>query len=129
MTHFRLEPLSKVAALLATAVVSGWLSASPAYAAAHDGRWSVLVITESGTCDPAYRYEVAVGGGKVTYAGPENVDFSGTVAANGAVRVNIRLGEQGAQGAGKLSGSTGQGTWRGTGKNGTCSGRWEAERR
>ena len=102
---------------------------APAAAAIHDGRWSVLVVTERGNCDPAYRYEVAVGAGKVTYAGPENVDFSGTVAASGAVRVTIRLGEQGAQGAGKLSTSTGQGTWRGTGKSGTCSGRWEAERR
>ena len=129
MTRFRPESPSKAVALLATAVVSGWLTAPPAYAAAHDGRWSVLVITEKGDCDQAYRYEVAVGGGKVTYAGPENVDFSGTVAANGAVRVNIRLGEQGAQGAGKLSGGSGGGTWRGTGKNGTCSGRWEAERR
>ena len=128
MTRFRMEPPSKLATFLAAAIVFGWPAPS-AYAATHDGRWSVLVITEQGTCDQAYRYEVAVGGGKVTYAGPENVDFSGTVAANGAVRVNIRLGEQGAQGAGKLAGNTGGGTWRGTGKNGTCSGRWEAERR
>ncbi|MBS0245984.1 MAG: hypothetical protein JSR61_05130 [Proteobacteria bacterium] len=117
--------------LTGTAVIAALALAAiaPAAAATHDGRWSVLVITEQGNCDQAYRYEVAVGAGKVTYAGPENVDFSGTIAASGAVRVTIRLGEQGAQGTGKLSTSTGQGTWHGTGKNGICSGRWEAERR
>ena len=106
-------------------------AAAPVRAATHDGRWSVLVITEQGTCDKAYRYEVAVDGGRIRYAGPENVDFSGNVAANGAdaVKVNIRLGEQGANGAGKLSASTGAGTWKGTGNSGSCAGRWEAERR
>lgn len=104
-------------------------AAAPAHAATHDGRWSVLVITEQGNCDQAYRYEVAVTNGKVRYAGPENVDFSGTVAANGAVKVNIRLGDQGANGAGKLSASAGAGTWKGAGQSGSCSGRWEAERR
>lgn len=102
---------------------------APAQAAPHDGRWSVLVITEKGNCDQAYRYEVAVGDGKVSYAGREQVQFSGTVATSGAVKVNIRLGEQGATGSGQLSGSNGAGTWQGTGSNGSCAGRWEAERR
>ncbi|MCW5689818.1 MAG: hypothetical protein KIT76_14830 [Pseudolabrys sp.] len=104
-------------------------AAAPAQAATHDGRWSVLVVTEQGNCDQAYRYEVAVTNGRIRYAGPEKVDFSGSVAANGAVKVNIRLGEQGANGAGKLSASSGTGTWKGTGNSGSCAGRWEAERR
>ena len=127
MNHFRLEQTFKAAGFLGAAAVVGTMTM--AHAAGHDGRWSVLVVTESGNCDQAYRYEVAVDGGRITYAGAEKVDFSGSVAASGAVSVNIRLGEQGAHGAGKLSTSTGQGTWRGTGKNGTCAGRWEAERR
>jgi hypothetical protein len=105
------------------------VAAAPAKAAPHDGRWSVLVITETGNCDQAYRYEVAVGDGKVSYAGREQVSFSGTVAGTGAVKVNIRLGEQGATGSGKLSGSSGAGTWQGTGSAGACAGRWEAEKR
>jgi hypothetical protein len=130
VTPVALEQSFKAASLLAAAaVVSVWLAAPPAHAAAHDGRWSVLVVTESGNCDQAYRYEVAVDGGRIRYAGPENVDFSGSVAASGAVSVNIRLGEQGAQGTGKLAASNGAGTWKGTGKSGTCAGRWEAERR
>lgn len=105
------------------------VASAPAQSAPHDGRWSVLVITEKGNCDQAYRYEVAVDEGKVSYAGRERVDFSGTVASSGAVKVNIRLGEQGATGSGKLSGASGAGTWQGTGNTGACAGRWEAERR
>jgi len=105
------------------------LISEPALAAPHDGRWSVLVITEKGGCDQAYRYDVAVDDGKVSYAGREQVQFSGTVASGGAVKVTIRLGEQGATGVGKLSGSSGSGTWKGTGNNGACAGRWEAEKR
>jgi hypothetical protein len=111
--------------VLALATASG----VPALAAPHDGRWSVVVITEKGDCDQAYRYEVAVDDGKVSYAGREQVQFSGTVAGNGAVKVNIRLGEQGATGSGKLSGASGTGTWQGTGNSGACAGRWEAEKR
>jgi len=104
-------------------------AAVPAQASPHDGKWSVLIITEKGNCDQAYRYEVAVDDGKLSYAGREQVNLSGTVAGNGAVKVNIRLGEQGATGSGKLAGASGTGTWQGTGNAGACAGRWEAEKR
>ena len=91
---------------------------APARAAPHDEQWSVVIITEKGNCDQAYRYEVAVDDGKLSYAGREQVSLSGTVAGNGAVKVSIRLGEQGATGSGKLSGASGSGTWQGTGNNG-----------
>jgi len=122
-------PHSPAFTRLTLVCVASLIAMASAQAAPHDGRWSVLVITEQGNCDQAYRYEVAVADGKVNYAGREQVSFSGTVAGSGAVSVNIRLGEQGATGTGKLSGSTGAGTWRGTGNSGQCAGRWEAERR
>jgi len=103
--------------------------AATASAASHDGNWSVLIITETGTCDKAYRYNVGVANGEVRYQGEAAVNFNGTVAPNGAVKVNIRLGEQGASGAGRLSNDSGAGTWRGVGSAGECAGRWEAERR
>jgi len=123
--------MPKFSALTRIALVSAvFLTAGvSAKAAPHDGRWSVVVITEQGNCDQAYRYEVAVADGHVNYAGREQVSFSGTVAGTGAVNVTIRLGEQGATGTGKLAGSAGSGTWRGTGNSGQCAGRWEAERR
>jgi hypothetical protein len=122
-------PYSHALKRMALAALVSAIAGASAQAAPHDGRWSVIVITEKGNCDQAFRYEVAVNDGQVRYAGREQVDFSGTVAAGGAVKVNIRLGEQGATGSGKLSGSNGTGTWQGTGSNGACAGRWEAERR
>lgn len=108
----------------------GLVATTPASTAAtHDGSWSVLVITEKGTCDRAYRYSVGVANGQVRYQGDAAVNFNGSVAPNGAVRVNIRIGEQGADGVGRLTATSGAGTWRGVGGTGQCSGRWEAERR
>ena len=31
-----------------------------------DGQWSVLIVTESGTCDRAYRYGVTIRSGNVS---------------------------------------------------------------
>jgi len=98
-----------------------------AFAAVHDGTWSVLIITEKGECDRGYRYEVKVANGQISYAGNAGVDMVGTVAPDGALKVSIKLGEKGASGIGRLSTHTGAGVWRGIGANGSCTGRWEAE--
>ena len=100
-----------------------------ALAAPHDGSWSVLIITEQGTCDRGYRYNVNVSNGHVTYQGDTSVNLSGTVAPSGLVKVSIKFGDKGANGTGHLSGNAGTGIWRGAGSNGGCAGRWEAERR
>lgn len=105
------------------------LNPAAAQAPGFDGPWSVLVITEKGTCDRGYRYEVKVANGKLLYAGDNKVDIDGTVAPGGAVKVSIKLGGQGAQGTGHLSAASGAGIWSGVGSSGACSGRWEAERR
>ena len=103
--------------------------APPAHAAVFDGNWSVLVVTDRGSCDRGYRYEVAVAEGRVTYTGAAAVRIVGTVAPNGAVNVSIRSGRQIASGLGRLSAAAGAGTWQGQGNAGVCSGHWEAERR
>jgi len=102
---------------------------SKAAAATHDGNWSVLIITEKGTCDRGYRYAVNVANGHVRYAGDGSVNLSGTVTPTGLVKVSIRLGDKGASGSGHLRGQSGAGIWHGIGGSGSCSGRWEAERR
>ena len=105
------------------------MPAPAAFAASYDGNWSVLIITEKGTCDRGYRYDVAVADGQVRYQGSAAINFNGTVDPKGAVKVNIRVGEQGASGTGRLSATSGAGAWRGVGNAGECAGRWEAERR
>ena len=72
---------------------------------------------------------MSVADGKVRYQGDASVNMSGTITPAGAVKVDIRLGDKGANGTGRLSGNAGRGTWRGTGPNASCAGRWEAERR
>ena len=100
-----------------------------AWGGAHDGNWSVLVITERGDCDRGFRYDVAIANGRVRYRGDTSVRFNGTVEPSGAVKVSIRVGEQGANGTGRLTADSGTGTWRSAGQDSACAGRWEAERR
>jgi len=76
--------------LLAAAAVGLLPSvAALARSAGYDGRWSVLVITRSGTCDAAYRYGVTVENGAVRYAGESGVDLQGSVDERGRV-LNFR---------------------------------------
>ena len=115
------------AALLVGSATAG--APPAAVAATQDGNWSVLIITEKGDCDRGYRYDVKIANGNVSYQGAAPVDLAGTVASNGAISVSIKSGEKGASGTGRLSTSSGTGTWRGVGSSGSCAGRWEAERR
>jgi hypothetical protein len=96
-----------------------------ATAAAYDGNWSVVIITEKGTCDRSYRYPVRISDGTVGYAGQASFNVSGRVNPNGAVTVKVSRGDRSASGSGKLSGDYGEGSWSG----GECSGIWQAERR
>jgi len=107
-------------------------SLGPVHAAARtnfDGNWSVLIMTSSGPCDPGYRYGLSIRNGRVFYEGSAAVNVDGRVADNGAVRVRLSAGSQGASGEGRLSRDYGSGRWRGTGSSGTCTGTWTAERR
>ena len=116
-------------AFFAVLLLAAAAAKSPALAAAHDGNWSVLIITEKGDCDRAYRYPLGVAGGQVRYTGEAGANVSGTISSGGAVKVSIRMGDKGASGTGQLSGNAGSGTWRGAGGGASCAGRWEAEKR
>jgi hypothetical protein len=94
-----------------------------------DGAWSVLVITDSGNCDAAYRYAVNVRSGVLRYAGDAAIQLNGQVSESGQVRVTIGRGEQSASGSGRLSSSGGSGTWQGKSTKSQCRGHWQAERR
>jgi hypothetical protein len=100
-----------------------------AFAAAFDGDWTVLVITERGTCDRTYSYDVSVSHGNIQYNSYTSVSLHGTISPQGTVTVNIRHFDDIATGSGRLTERTGSGGWRGVGKDGACSGRWQAHRR
>jgi hypothetical protein len=110
-----------VLAVAATGAIVSPATSAPTY----DGLWSVVIVTERGTCDRAYRYPIRISQGSVVNAGDSPVTITGRVGGNGAVTVIVSRGNQRATGSGRLNGAAGTGSWTG----GDCSGRWEAERR
>jgi hypothetical protein len=94
-----------------------------------DGRWSVVIITDAGSCDRAYRYGVRISGGRIHYDGDSAAVINGQVDAHGNVVVSLRYGQSTAGGSGHLSESGGEGRWQGASTSASCSGHWEAERR
>lgn len=94
-----------------------------------DGLWSVLIITEKGTCDRGYRYAVRIQRGVVAHADPASSSFTirGRVSAGGQIKVSVIRGDKRADGSGRMGRTSGSGTWRSA--RGECSGVWTAERR
>ena len=126
MTRFTMinSTFAALTILAATAVPAS----APATARSNfDGHWSVLIVTQKGTCDRAYRYPVKIQNGAVGYAGSASFTVSGQVGDNGAVTVMVARGNQSAKGTGRMAGNDGSGTW--TAGSGECSGTWTAERR
>jgi hypothetical protein len=111
------------ASLIAAVVFAG---ADQAVAAGYDGTWTVLIITQAGSCDQGYSFPVKIAGGRVTSSG--SADITGTVGGGGRVTVRVSKGGSSATGTGKLGATTGAGRWSGRGSAGACSGRWEATR-
>ena len=115
---------------LAAAAFGGVLWAAPAAIAStpYDGTWSVLIVTDAGTCDRGYRYALRIVNGRVTYDDP-SFNIAGHVDAGGHVSVVVSAAGQRANGSGQLSTNSGGGRWNGRSSTSQCSGHWEAERR
>lgn len=114
------------AALCALIAAAATLTATQSFAVpAYDGTWSVLVVTEKGTCDPAYRYPIRISNGTLANAGDAAFNISGKVGQTGAITVTVSAAGKSATGSGRLAGEMGGGLWTG----GSCSGSWTAERR
>ena len=130
MTFLPIATRAVLPAIAATMVLaaSALPAAAPAAARSNfDGQWSVLIVTQKGTCDRAYRYPVRISNGSVGYAGEASFNVSGSVGPNGTVTVMVSKGNQSARGSGQLSGTDGSGRW--VAGSGECSGSWTAERR
>jgi hypothetical protein len=126
--------MTSIFRVLAGTTLAAFLTLSTATAPARaqagfDGLWSVLIATQSGPCDAAYRYPVRISGGRVSYAGGGSFTISGRVSGNGAVSVTVKRGNQSASGTGRLSRTSGSGRWRGRSSSSACAGNWSAERR
>jgi hypothetical protein len=122
-------PLLALPALAATAPRATPKAVPRAAVAAttFDGNWSVLIVTDKGTCDKAYRYPLVIREGAVLYGGKSGFAVDGSVDPKGVVRVRISYSGQSANGTGRLALKSGSGSW--VAGNNACSGRWRAERR
>jgi hypothetical protein len=101
--------------------------ASVAHArSAYDGSWDLAFVTQSGACDPSYNFTVNVSDGIVTH--PNLVKFKGYVAKSGSVRASVTVQDKFASGTGRLSETSGGGSWSGYARSARCSGYWTAQR-
>ena len=121
---------SVIVAGLSALLAAAWLWASPSAVAStrFDGAWSVLIVTDQGTCDRAYRYALRIADGRVYYDDP-SFSVSGGVDGAGRVQVGLSAGGQSANGYGRLFGNYGEGSWSGHSSTSQCYGHWQAERR
>jgi hypothetical protein len=95
---------------------------------AYDGLWTVLIRTNSGPCDPSYRYPARIVGGQLLHADRDlSYEISGVVVSSGAIAVTVNKGIGTATGYGRLHGGSGGGHWSAGGN--TCTGVWTAMRR
>jgi hypothetical protein len=121
MTRFAMFGVATVA--LAAMAAPEAIAATP-----YDGYWSVVIVTQRGACEPAYRSAVSIVNGYVR-GGDGIANVYGRVSRSGRVSVVVTSGTQSARGSGRLRRGTGGGVWAGQGSVGRCSGRWSAQRR
>src|SRR5216683_1924374 len=85
-----------------------------------DGAWSVQITMDQGHCDPINRLTVDIRDGAMQYTGDSAVSIQGQVLSDGQVRVRLTHGDHRVSGSGRLSASSGTGTWHGTGLASAC---------
>jgi hypothetical protein len=115
---------------IAVAITAALLFATPlvpaAARSAYDGAWSLDFVTQRGACDQAYHFDVNITDGIVSH--PNLVRFHGRVAPGGVVRASVTVQDRYAAGAGRLTMTSGRGTWNGESGGSRCSGYWTAQR-
>ena len=108
------------------ALVAGTaLQAAPAAASGYDGKWSVSVVTEKGSCD-AYRWDLGIAGGRIDERGSWRRRVATSISAAQCALCSPR---------GRINwprpacSPTLMARAAGTLPNRQCSGRWSAEKR
>ena len=110
-------------AKLASLLIAGLVLATPAAANTFDGQWSVQIASSSSSCTNGASVAIGINNGQVA-SNTSAVTASGRVAEAGTISVTLSTGIKKAVGFGRLSGSSGAGTWRAA----MCSGTWTAQR-
>jgi hypothetical protein len=104
-------------------IVAIALPAAQASASTFDGAWNVRISSSSETCGNGATVSIGINNGQIA-SSSAMVTASGRVADAGSINVTLSTGIKRAVGFGRLSGTSGSGTWRGA----LCTGTWTAER-
>ena len=113
-------------ALAAVSVAAAIGMAGPTQARTDfDGEWSVVIVTSKGDCERSYRAPITISNGNFINVGVNMVDVSGNVRPDGKLTVRVSRGQKSAVGLGRLTATSGGGSWKG----GACAGTWTAVRR
>lgn len=99
------------------------ITAPAAASASFDGQWNVQISSSSSACTNGASVAIGISNGQVA-SNTASVSASGRVAEAGVINVTLSSGIKRAVGYGRLSGSSGSGTWRAA----ACSGTWTAQR-
>lgn len=118
--------MMKLLAYAATGCCLVVLASTAQASSAYDGSWDIVFVTQRGACDATYSFSVNINDGIVTH--PNLVRFRGYVARSGAVRASVTVQDKFASGSGRLSRTSGRGTWSGYSGSARCSGYWTAQR-
>lgn len=111
-------------ALLATIVaIAVPLAHADAAGSTFDGTWNVRIASSSETCGNGATVAIGISNGQIASSSAA-VSASGRVADAGRISVTLSTGIKRAVGFGRLSGTSGSGTWSGA----MCKGTWTAER-
>jgi hypothetical protein len=95
-------------------------------ATAYDGPWSLTFYTRRGDCDRSYNFQVYITNGIIRH--PNLVRFRGRVSSGGSVNASVAVEGKYASGSGRLTRSSGRGSWSGHSESSRCSGTWVASR-
>jgi hypothetical protein len=116
-------------AILASAFAALMVAAVPSANAESkfDGAWSIAIVTKAGACQN-YHFVVQIINGVFHYAALSPNNYSGRVAPGGALSVTGSLGTTYGVASGRLSGSSGRGSWHLHMPDAVCSGVWSAQR-
>jgi hypothetical protein len=109
--------------LLAASLLAILGLTTPSAAATFDGDWNVQITSSNAACPSGTSVSIGINNGQVA-SNSGAVTASGRVADAGNINVTLASGVKRAVGTGRLSGTSGSGTWRAA----LCSGTWTAQR-
>ncbi len=91
-----------------------------------DGQWSLTFYTRRGDCEPSYHFDIYITNGVLEH--PNLVRFKGRVNRDGEVRASVAVEDKYASGSGRMTRTSGRGSWSGYQGGVRCSGTWTAMR-